>query len=160
MNPHFRIAAVALDEHSVIARSRPIEQERDVAITDLLEENFFRPKGSQGGPYHLLLSVTENRLVLEIRLPDGRVDEPHGKVTLSLTPFHKVIKDYFLVCESYYKAIRTAAPAQVEALDMGRRTLHDEGAALLKKRLDSKVEVDFDTARRLYTLICVLHMKG
>jgi uncharacterized protein (UPF0262 family) len=160
MNPHFHIAAVALDERSVIARSKPIEQERDVAITDLLEENFFHPKGSRGGPYHLHLSVAENRLVLEIRLPDGQADEPHGKLILSLTPFHKVIKDYFLVCETYYKAIRTAAPAQVEALDMGRRALHDEGSIILRKRLEGAVEVDFDTARRLFTLICVLHMKG
>ncbi len=160
MTSHYRIAGVALDERTVIARSKAIEQERDVAIVDILEENFFRPKGSHGGPYHLHLGVAENRLLLEIKQPDGQADEPHGKLSLSLTPFHKVIKDYFLVCETYYKAIRTAAPSQVEALDMGRRTLHDEGAALLRKRLESKVEVDFDTARRLFTLLCVLHMKG
>jgi uncharacterized protein (UPF0262 family) len=160
MSAPFRIAAIALDEHSVIARSKPIEQERDIAITDLLEENFFHPNGSRGGPYHLHLGVKEHRLLLEIRHQDGAPDEPHGKVQLSLTSFQKVIKDYFLVCDSYYKAIRTAAPSQVEALDMGRRALHDEGSTLLIKKLEGKIELDFDTARRLFTLICVLHMKG
>ena len=152
----FRIAAVTLDEDSMVAHSRYVEQEREVAITDLLEENFFRLQDSLGGPYNLTLAVMENRLVFDVSLQDGVA---HGKVMLSLTPFQKVIKDYFLVCDSYYKAIRTASPQQVEALDMGRRALHDEGSTILKKRLDGKVEVDFDTARRLFTLICVLHMK-
>ena len=156
----FRIAAIALDEASVIARSKAIEQERDIAISDILDGNFFKPRDSRGGPYHLHLGARENRLLLEIRLPDGVPDEPHGRLQLSLTPFQKVIKDYFLICDSYYKAIRTAAPSQVEALDMGRRALHDEGSTLLIKRLEGKIEVDFDTARRLFTLICVLHMKA
>ena len=155
-NP-FRIAAITLDEHSVVIRSKPIEQEREVAISDLLEKNFFRLEASSGGPYHVTLGVEENRLVLDISLEDGG---PHGKVMLSLTPFGKVIKDYFLVCDSYYKAIRTAPPQQIEALDMGRRALHDEGSTLLKKRLDGKIEMDFETARRLFTLICVLHLRG
>lgn len=153
----FRIAAIALDEHSVVARSKPIEQEREVAISDILEKNFFRLKTSEGGPYHLTLGVEENRLVLDIALEGGVA---HGKVMLSLTPFSKVIKDYFLVCDTYYKAIRTAPPHQIEALDMGRRALHDEASTILRKRLEDKVELDFDTARRLFTLICVLHMRA
>jgi uncharacterized protein (UPF0262 family) len=153
----FCIAAITLDEHSVVTRSKPIEQEREVAISDLLEKNFFRLADSGGGPYHLMLGVEENRLVLDVRLEHGG---PHGKVMLSLTPFGKVIKDYFLVCDSYYRAIRTAPPQQIEALDMGRRALHDEGSTLLKKRLEGKIEMDFDTARRLFTLICVLHLRG
>ena len=156
----FRIAAIALDEAAMVARTRAIEQERDIAVSDILDGNFFRLRGSEGGPYHLHLGARENRLLLEIRLPDGAPDQPHGRLVLSLTPFHKVIKDYFLICDSYYKAIRTAAPAQVEALDMGRRALHDEASTLLMKRLEGKIEVDFDTARRLFTLICVLHMKS
>jgi uncharacterized protein (UPF0262 family) len=153
----FRIAAITLDEQSLVTCSPPIEQEREIAISDLLEKNFFRLKASAGGPYHLALGVEESRLVLDIRLQDGAA---HGKVMLSLAPFRRVIKDYFLVCDSYYKAIRTAPPHQIEALDMGRRTLHDEGSTLLKKRLDSRIETDFDTARRLFTLICVMHLRG
>ena len=104
-----------------------------------------------------MLGVSENRLVFDIRLEDGT---PVHKVLLSLTPFRRLIKDYFLVCESYYKAIRNAPPSQIEALDMGRSGLHDEGSHLLKDRLEGKIEVDFDTARRLFTLLCVLHLKG
>ena len=152
----FRLAAVALDEASVVRRTREIEQEREIAIYDLLETNSFMPVGSNGGPYNLVLAIEENRLVFDIRLAD---DAPHGKVMLSLTPFRRVVKDYFLVCESYYKAIRNAPPSQIEALDMGRRSLHDEGSKLLQQRLAGKIELDFDTARRLFTLICVLHLK-
>ena len=115
------------------------------------------PVGSDGGPYRLRLSVEENRLIFDIRL-EG--DEEHGKVMLSLTPFRRIIKDYFLICESYYDAIKSAAPAQIEAIDMGRRGLHNEGSTLLKERLSGKIDMDFDTARRLFTLICVLHIKG
>jgi uncharacterized protein (UPF0262 family) len=153
----FRLSAVHLDEASVVHRTRAIEQEREVAIYDLLENNSFRPLGSHGGPYHLTLALEERRLVLELRLEDGT---PHGRVILSLTPLRRVVKDYFLVCESYYKAIRTAPPSQIEALDMARRGLHDEGARELQKRLEGKVETDFDTARRLFTLLCVLQMRG
>lgn len=153
----FRIVDLVLDEHTVMRRSPDVEHERKVAIFDLLEENSFTPNGSEGGPYHLHLAIEENRLVFDIRLED---DSPHGKVMLSLTPFRRIIKDYFLICESYYDAIKTAAPAQIEAIDMGRRGLHNEGSQLLKERLAGKIELDFDTSRRLFTLICVLHIKG
>ena len=153
----FRLAAITLDEKSVVQRSRAVEQEREIAIYDILEANVFRPEGSAGGPYHLTLGLEENRLVLDIAQEDGAAP---GRMTLSLTPLRKTMKDYFLVCESYYKAIRTAPPHQIEALDMARRTLHDEGATELQKRLKDKVETDFDTARRLFTLVCVLQMRG
>lgn len=153
----FRIAELVLDERTVMRRSPDVEHERKVAIFDLLEENSFAPVGSDGGPYRLHLAVEENRLVFDIRR-DG--SEVHGKVMLSLTPFRRIIKDYFLICESYYDAIKTAAPAQIEAIDMGRRGLHNEGSELLKERLAGKIELDFDTSRRLFTLICVLHIKG
>ena len=153
----FRLSAINLDEHSVVQRSRAVEQEREVAIYDLLETNLFKPEGSPGGPYHLTLGVEETRLALDIFLEDGT---PHGKVLLSLVPLRKTVKDYFLVCENYYKAIRTAPPHQIEALDMARRTLHDEGARELQARLEGKVETDLDTARRLFTLVCVLQMRG
>jgi uncharacterized protein (UPF0262 family) len=153
----YRLSAITLDEHSVVQRSRAIDQEREVAIYDLLDGNVFKPQGSAGGPYHLTLGVEETRLVLDIRLEDGA---EHGKVMLSLTPLRKTVKDYFLVCESYYKAIRTAPPHQIEALDMARKSLHDEGARELQARLEGKVETDFDTARRLFTLVCVLQMRG
>ncbi|MEI9932299.1 MAG: UPF0262 family protein [Rhizomicrobium sp.] len=153
----FRLAAVTLDERTVVHRTRQIEQEREIAIYDLLEGNSFQLVGSDGGPYRLVLGIEENRLVFDIHLED---DAAHGKVMLSLTPFRSVIKDYFLICDSYYKAIRTAPPSQIEALDMARRASHNEGSTLLKERLDGKIAVDFDTARRLFTLICVLHLKG
>ena len=153
----FRLAAITLDEKSVVQRSRAVEQEREIAIYDILEANVFKPEGSSGGPYHLTLGLEENRLVLDIAQEDGTAP---GRMTLSLTPLRKTMKDYFLVCESYYKAIRTAPPHQIEALDMARRTLHDEGATELQKRLKDKVETDFDTARRLFTLVCVLQMRG
>ena len=153
----FRLASVTLDEHTLRRRTREIDQEREIAIYDLLEANCFRPQGSTGGPYGLSLSIEEGRLVFDISLEDGT---HHGRVMLSLTPFRRVVKDYFLVCDSYFKAIRTAPPSQIEALDMGRRGLHDEGSHLLMERLRGKIELDFDTARRLFTLICVLHLKG
>lgn len=155
--PHHRLSAIVLDERTLVRRTREIEQERDIAMYDLLEANSFAPEGSPGGPYRLILGVEENRLTFDIQLEDGA---PHGKIMLSLTPFRKVIKDYFLICESYYKAIRNAPPSQIEALDMGRRGLHDEGSSLLRDRLKGKIHVDHDTARRLFTLICVLHLKG
>jgi uncharacterized protein (UPF0262 family) len=152
-----RLVAVTLDESS-IGRSGPdIEHERAVAIYDLLEENLFAPVGHEGGPYALHLAITENRLVFDIRLAD---DTPVMAHLLSLTPLRRIVKDYFMICESYYQAIRTATPTQIEAIDMGRRGLHNEGSELLKERLKEKVEVDFDTARRLFTLVCVLHWKG
>ena len=157
MTVEYRLSSISLDEASVVYRSRAIEQEREVAIYDLLEANLFKLEGSPGGPYHLTLGMEENRLVLDIRLQDG---VEHARVLLSLTPLRKTVKDYFLVCESYYKAIRTAPPHQIESLDMARKTLHDEGARELQVRLAGKVETDFDTARRLFTLVCVLQMRG
>ncbi len=152
-----KLVAVTLDEES-IGRSGPdVEHERAVAIYDLLEENVFEPEGRAGGLYALHLGIAENRLAFDIRTVDGAPVMVH---MLSLTPFRRIVKDYFLVCESYYQAIRTASPRQIEAIDMGRRGLHDEGSRLLMERLRSKVRVDFGTARRLFTLICVLHWKG
>ncbi len=153
----FRLAGVTLDERTMVRRTRQIEQEREIAIYDLMEANRFEPVGSQGGPYHLVLGVEENRLVFDIKLEDGSA---HAKVLLSLTPLRGAIRDYFLICESYFKAIRHAPPSQIEALDVGRRGAHDEGSTLLRERLKGKIEIDFDTARRLFTLICVLHLKG
>ena len=153
----YRISAITLDDASVVRRTRAIEQEREVAIYDLLEANQFKLAGSDGGPYRLHLGVEENRLILDLALEDGTA---HARVQLSLSPFRGLIRDYFLVCDSYYKAIRTAPPSQIESLDMGRRALHDEGAELLRSRLAGRIECDFDTARRLFTLICVLHLKG
>ena len=152
-----RIASIALDEKSLVRRTREIEQEREIAIYDLLEANSFAPHGSGDGPYDVRLGVEENRLVFDIRLSGGQA---HKRVMLSLSPFRKVIKDYFLICESYYKSIRSAPPSQIETLDMSRRSVHNEGSKLLKDRLDGKIAVDLDTARRLFTLICVLHLKG
>ena len=157
MSGDFRLVDVELDETSIQARGADVEHERRVAIFDLLEANSFRPVQSPGGPYVLRLALEEGRLVFDV-LTEARA--PHGRVILSLTPFRKILKDYFMVCESYYAAIRTATPAQIEAIDMGRRGLHDEAAGILAERLANKVEVDFDTARRLFTLIYALHWKG
>jgi uncharacterized protein (UPF0262 family) len=152
-----RLVAVTLDENS-IGRSNPdVEHERAVAIYDLLEENTFAPQGDADGPFALHLSVTGTRLVFDVRRANGSPIMAH---LLSLAPLRRIVKDYFTVCDSYYAAIRTATPDRIEALDMGRRALHDEGSTILMERLKRKVEVDFDTARRLFTLICVLHWKG
>jgi uncharacterized protein (UPF0262 family) len=151
------IVKVCLDRDSIGPGNRDIEHERAVAIYDLVQENSFAPIGHDGGPYYLYLQLVENRLVLDIRTEN---DQPVVAHHLSLTPFRRIVKDYFLVCESYYEAIRTASPSQIEAIDMGRRGLHDEGSELLMERLKDKVTIDFDTARRLFTLITVLHWKG
>ncbi len=155
-HPH-RLVAVMLDEASIGRANRDVEHERDVAIFDLIESNRFEPLGHAGGPYALKISLVEQRLVLEVTLADGAPVIAH---VLSLTPFRRVVRDYFMVCDSYYAAIRTATPTQIEAIDMGRRGLHNEGSELLVERLKDKIEVDFDTARRLFTLICALHWKG
>lgn len=152
---HHRLQTVVLDETSLASASRDQEHERQVAIFDLLEANFFRPEGAPGGPYDLRIALIENRLALDIQGPEFQ-----QRHLLSLSPFRGVIKDYFMVCESYYDAIRSATPAQIEALDMGRRGLHNEGSTLLRSRLEGKVETDTDTARRLFTLICALHWRG
>jgi uncharacterized protein (UPF0262 family) len=152
-----RLTAVTLDESS-IGRSGPeVEHERAVAIYDLISDNKFRPLGHRGGPYKLQLGISGNRLVFDIREADGTPVIAH---MLSLAPFRRVVKDYFTVCDSYYAAIRTATPDRIEALDMGRRALHDEGSRIVMERLKRKAELDFDTARRLFTLITVLHWKG
>jgi uncharacterized protein (UPF0262 family) len=152
-----RLVGVTLDEESLDPGSRDVEHEREVAIYDLLEENTFAPVGHDGGPYRLHLLHSGNRLVLDVRLED---ESPVIAHHLSLTPFRKIVKDYFMMCESYYQAIRTAMPRQIEAIDMGRRGLHNEGTELLMERVKNKIDMDFDTARRLFTLITVLHWKG
>ena len=152
-----RLIAVVLDEASIARASADVEHERAVAIYDLIEGNAFQPVGHDGGPYRLKIAVVEQRLVLEITTAAG---EPVIVHILSLTPLRKVVKDYFLVCESYYTAIRKSTPSQIEAIDMGRRGLHNEGSQILLDRLAEKIAIDFDTARRLFTLICALHWKG
>jgi uncharacterized protein (UPF0262 family) len=152
-----RIANITLDEKTVVRRSADVEHERAVAIYDLLEDNAFRPVGDYSGPYHLHLAIQENRLIFDIRDPQ---EEPLGKVTLPISPFRRIVKDYFTVCESYFEAIKAASPSKIEALDMGRRGLHNEGSDLLRERLEGKIEIDDNTARRLFTLICVLHWGG
>ncbi|WP_421928852.1 UPF0262 family protein [Neoaquamicrobium sediminum] len=152
-----RLIDVELDES--IGRSTPdVEHERAVAIFDLIEDNSFRPAGDEkGGPYKLRLSVVDSKLVFAISREDGEAVVTH---ILSLTPFRRVVKDYFLICESYYEAIRNSTPSQIEAIDMGRRGLHNEGSQTLMDRLSGKIDVDFDTARRIFTLVCVLHWRG
>jgi uncharacterized protein (UPF0262 family) len=152
-----RLQSIAIDEDSLGAVSRDQEQERQIAIFDLIEDNYFQPEGAEAGPYDLKIALAENRLALHITAPEGGFDQVH---LLSLSPFRGVIRDYFMICESYYQAIRNATPAQIEALDMGRRGLHNEGSALLQSRLAGKVKTDLDTARRLFTLICALHWRG
>ncbi|PSJ60393.1 UPF0262 family protein [Pseudaminobacter soli (ex Li et al. 2025)] len=152
-----RLIDVELDES--IGRSTPdIEHERAVAIFDLIEENSFQPTSDEGnGPYRLKLSLIDSKLVFAVSREDGTPVVTH---ILSLTPFRRIVKDYFLICESYYAAIRSATPSQIEAIDMGRRGLHNEGSQTLKERLAGKIDIDFDTARRVFTLVCVLHWRG
>ena len=154
--PLTRLIDVVLDEGSIVARGPDVEHERKIAIFDLLEQNHFEPEGGQGGPYVLKLAIQENRLIFHITQETG---ETHATHMLSLTPLKRVIRDYFVVCDTYYQAIRSATPSQIEAIDMGRRGLHDEGSQLLRDRLTGKISVDHDTARRLFTLICALHIK-
>jgi uncharacterized protein (UPF0262 family) len=152
-----RLVSVTLDEKS-IGRSNPdVEHEREVAIYDLLERNSFAPVGHDGGPYALHLSINDNRLVFDIRQQDGTPVVAH---LFSLSPLRRIVKDYYIICDSYYQAIRTATPDKIEAIDMGRRGIHNDGSHILIERLKDKVTVDLDTARRLFTLICVLHWKG
>jgi uncharacterized protein (UPF0262 family) len=153
-----RVVAVTLDEES-IGRSGPdIEHERAIAIYDLIEQNLFAPEGvGEAGPFTLHIGISGNRLMFDIRREDGTPVVAH---LLSLTPFRRIVKDYFMICDSYYQAIRTATPDKIEAIDMGRRGIHDEGSRTLQERLKGKVRVDFETARRLFTLITVLHWKG
>jgi uncharacterized protein (UPF0262 family) len=150
-----RLQNVEIDEESLAAVSRDQEQERQIAIFDLLEENYFHPEGAETGPYDLRMGLLENRLMLDVKGPG--YEKRH---ILSLSPFRSIIKDYFMICDSYYQAIRSASPQQIEALDMGRRSLHNEGSQLLRTRLAGKIDTDLDTARRLFTLICALHWRG
>ena len=151
-----RLTAETLDEVSIGRAGPEQEHERAVAIY-LIEANCFGLPGHEGGPYTLHIGLHDNKLALDVRDAGGDTVITH---ILSLAPFRRVVKDYFLVCESYYAAIRTASATQIEAIDMGRRGLHNEAAELLVQRLDGKIEVDFDTARRLITLIMALHWKG
>ena len=151
-----RLRTVEIDEASLGAANREQEHEREVAVFDLLEENHFQPEGADGGPYDLRLSLVDGRLAFDI---GGDHYDPKRHL-LSLTPLRSIIKDYFLVCGSYYEAIRNATPAQIEALDMGRRGLHNDGSEILRERLQGKVEIDRHTARRLFTLVCALHWRG
>jgi uncharacterized protein (UPF0262 family) len=153
-----RIVSLNLDEKTVVRRSPEVEHERAVAIFDLLEENRFAPLGHDGGPYDLRLSVEDRqRLVMDIRHESG---DPVERVTMSLMPFRRIVKDYFHICESYFDAIKRLTPSQIETIDMARRGLHNEGSDMLAERLKDKIDMDRDTSRRLFTLICVLHIRG
>ncbi|MGI8852305.1 MAG: UPF0262 family protein [Methyloceanibacter sp.] len=152
-----RLVAVTLDEGSIGRTNAEVEHEREVAIFDLLERNAFALEGHDGGPYTLHLSLADNRLVFIV----GDTERaPIQHVMLSLSPFRRLVKDYFLICESYYQAIKTQPASKIEAIDMGRRGIHDEGSQLLLERLKGKIAVDIATARRLFTLLCALHWKG
>ncbi|OUD08915.1 hypothetical protein BVC71_09340 [Marivivens niveibacter] len=157
-----KIVHIELDDSNLPPPTPEVEQERKVAIFDLLEDNSFALLERDGrtppeGPYKLYLSVRERRLVLDIKTEDG---SPAGELHLALGPFRQVVKDYFQICESYFDAVKTAAPSQIETIDMARRGIHNEGANVLQERLEGKAEMDHDTARRLFTLVCVLHFGG
>ena len=157
-----RIAQITLDDANLPPPTPEIEQERKVAIFDLLEENTFVLPARDGrdipeGPYNLDLSIRDKRLVFDIRTENAA---PAAEFHLSLSPFRQVVKDYWAICESYFDAVKTLAPAQIETIDMARRGIHNEGARVLEERLSGKAEIDNDTARRLFTLICVLHFGG
>nr|WP_317893558.1 UPF0262 family protein [uncultured Sphingomonas sp.] len=156
-----RIIDVSLDERTILWRNADVEQERRIAIYDLLEGNRFAPQrvhaDGYAGPYRVRLRVEDGRLAIDIRRAD---DTPLETLVLGLARFRRPIRDYFAICDSYYQALRQATPQQIETIDMARRGLHNEGAELLIERLSGKIEIDFDTARRLFTLICVLHIRG
>ena len=156
-----RISHIELDEATILWRNADIEQERRIAIFDLIEENTFRParaaEAGHNGPYRLRLAVDDGRLVLDISDEEGR---PLETLILALGRFRRPIREYFAICDSYYQAIRKASAAEIETIDMARRGVHNEAAELLLERLEGKVETDFATARRLFTLICVLHIRG
>ena len=152
-----RLVQITFDEASIGRGTADQEHERSIAVYDLIEENCFGLPGHAGGPYQLHIGLHESKLALNIRDEEGKPIIAH---ILSLQPFRRILKDYFMICESYFAAIRTASPAQIEAIDMGRRGLHNEGAQLLAERLAGKVDTDFDTARRIFTLVTALHWKG
>ena len=151
-----RLIKIALEENTAIRRSAEVEHERAVAVYDLLSENVFDLVGAATGPYCLLISMRENRLVLDVRDDE---ECPIEEIILPLSPLRSLIRDYFRVCEAYYEAIKNASPSRIEAIDMGRRGIHDEGAEILLRRLAPKIEMDAQTSRRLFTLICVLHVR-
>lgn len=157
----YRIIDITLDERTILWRNADIEQERRVAIFDLLEGNLFQPVAAAEhgghGPYKLVLGVEEGRLTMDVSSADGVLLE---QIMVPLAPFRRTVREYFAICDSYYQAIRQSTPQQIETIDMARRGLHNDAADALKERLESKVVVDFDTARRLFTLICVLHIRG
>jgi uncharacterized protein (UPF0262 family) len=150
-----RIIAIDLDERTILWRNPDVEQERRIAIFDLIEGNFFKPAGHEG-PFRIMLRVEDNRLAIDLK---DQADRPLDTVRLGLARFRRLIRDYFAICESYFKAVRSDSARGLEAIDMARRALHNEGAELLRECLDGKIELDFDTARRLFTLICVLHIR-
>lgn len=155
-----RLSHIEVDETGLPAPTPEIDQERKVAVFDLIEENSFAlpaGKGAPDGPYHLFLSILEGRLVFDVQT---EAKEKIAAFHLSLSPFRQVVKDYFQICAAYFDAVKQLPPSQIEAIDMGRRGIHDEGARVLLERLDGKVEIDMLTSRRLFTLICVLHFKG
>lgn len=156
-----RLIDIQLDESTVIRWSADIDHERRIAIYDLLEDNSFALLKSTdtayNGPYTLLLSVIEGRLVFDIGDDEKN---PLYSFRLAMSPFRRIVREYFAICDSYYEAIKSASPSQIEAIDMGRRGLHNEGSELLQERLAEKVSIDHQTARRLFTLVCVLHLKG
>lgn len=154
MSEH-RLTSIDLDSATLQSATAEIEHERRVAIFDLLEKNSFEPTGAAGGPYGLKLAMVDGRLAFDISGP--QFHKVHG---LSLTPLNKVVKDYIAICDSYYEALRGTSPAQIEAVDMGRRGLHNEGAEILKTRLDGKIAIDHETARRLFTLVTALYRRG
>lgn len=157
MSKKYYINNIQLDEKSLALRAPHVEHERNVAIFDLLDENYFKPKSNLNGPFELHLSIEENRLIFNILLESGATID---RFTLPFNLFRSIIKDYFIICESYFDAIKNAPPSRIEALDMGRRGLHNEGAEILRDRLFGKVDIDMRTARGLFTLICVLHIKA
>lgn len=153
-----RLTYISIDDAGLPTPTPEIEQERKVAIFDLIEDNSFKlPKGEQSGPYKLNLAIKERRLVFDVTSED---DNPAAEFHLSLSPFRQVVKDYFQICESYFDAVKRLPPSHIEAIDMARRGIHNEGARVLQERLEGKVEIDTDTSRRLFTLICVLHFGG
>ncbi len=152
-----RIANINLDKTSVISLSPEVDHERKVAIFDLLEDNCFDPVGLASGPYSLILMIEDNRLVFDVLSEN---DEELGKFNLPVGTFRRIVKDYFIICDSYYEAIKRSSPSQIEAIDMGRRGLHNEGAEILKEKLADKVTINETTARRLFTLVCVLHIRA
>jgi uncharacterized protein (UPF0262 family) len=152
-----RIAKITLDEHTVARRNADIEHERATAIFDILEDNSFAPVGAPAGPFNLYLAMEGARLILDVRSAD---DAPVVRIVLALAEFRPIIKDYFLICESYNHAIRNAPLSKITAIDQGRRALHNEASELLRDRLAPQAAIDGDTARRLFTLICVLQIRG